>query len=84
MTILLIISVILNVLFLMGGSVAVTWYLMSQHVTVKSAKTGVADEPKQRVNAIRLKDDTILEYVGDEVPEELVRLVDDKYWITER
>lgn len=42
-------------------------------------------EPEKNVTTgIRLKDGTELEYIGGEVPEELVRLVDDSYWITER
>ena len=39
---------------------------------------------QRRPSIIKMKDGTELEYIGEEIPEELFRSIDNEYWIVEQ
>ena len=73
--------VVMNVgLVLVAGILLLTQLRTNKVVAQKEQE----DANNPRVVGIRTKDGQELRYMGDEVPSEIMRLVDQKYWITEK
>ena len=71
---------IVNIALVLVSGVTLVLHYRSGVVSVQKQREAEAE----RVVGIRTKDGQELRYMGDEVPTEIMRLVDQKYWIVEK